>query len=67
MLQDQIDGVNAGAYTCPWPPADGLDQAHPMIFNSPTHDLANPFPFTFEDSEVSYSFFAFTIPDHLSL
>ena len=54
-FQDQIDDASTSAYTCPaWPSADGLDQAHPMILNSPTHDLANPFPSAFEDSEASY-------------
>ena len=55
MFQDQINDVSTSAYTCPaWPSADGLDQAHPMILNSPTHDLANPFPSAFEDSEASH-------------
>lgn len=54
-VQDQMDEVTTSAYTCPaGPPADGGDQAHPMILSSPTHDLTNPFPFTFEDSGVSY-------------
>ena len=54
-VQDQIDKVATGAYTYPArPPADSSDRAHPMILNSPTHDLTNPFPFTFEDSGVSY-------------
>lgn len=54
-VQDQIDEVTTSAYTCPARLlADGCDQAHPMILNSPTHDLTNPFPFTFEDSGVSY-------------
>jgi len=57
VFQDQIDDASTSAYTCPaWPSADGLDQAHPMILNSPTHDLANPFPSAFEDSEVNYVF-----------
>jgi len=55
MLQDQIDWVSTGAYTYPVEPlADGLDQAHSTILDSPTHDLTNPFPFTFEDPEVKY-------------
>ena len=36
-----------------WPSINSLHQAHPVILNSPTHDLANPFPFTFEDPEAS--------------
>lgn len=54
-VQDHVDEVTTSAYTCPArPPVDSLDQAHPTILNSPTHDLTNPFPFTFEDSGVSY-------------
>jgi hypothetical protein len=54
MLQNQIDEADTGAYTRPaWPSPDGFDKAHPMILNSPTHDLANPLRFTFDDSEVS--------------
>lgn len=46
--------VSTDAYTCPaWPSADGIDQAHPTILNSPTHDLANPFPPVFDDSDAS--------------
>lgn len=55
--QDQMDEVNTDAYTCPaWSPADGHDQVPPMIFNSPTHHLGNPFRFTFDDSEASHIF-----------
>ncbi|KAF9647847.1 hypothetical protein BDM02DRAFT_3187667 [Thelephora ganbajun] len=39
-VNDKTDGVNTGAYTClAGSLAEGFDQAHPMIPNSPTHDL----------------------------
>lgn len=54
ILQDQIDVVvSTGAYTGPvWSSIYSL-QVHPVVLNSPTHDLTNPFPFTFGDSEAS--------------
>ena len=57
MLREQVDEVDKGAYThSGWPTPDGLDQAYSMILNSPTHDLATPFHFTFDDSEVRHFF-----------
>lgn len=49
---DQTGEVDEGAYTCSTlSSADARDQVDPTILNSPTHDLENPFCFTFDDSE----------------
>lgn len=57
MLLDQVYEVNIDAYTrSARPSPDVLDQVNSTILNSPTHDLANPFRFTFDDTEVSHVF-----------